>query len=113
MTQSSLSVIRVGSLRSTGEAEDGTPVAVKVIAATLPDGRELHPLLQQREAEIAEKLRENPADHLVRILDVANKREERRDRYGTGRSVPCSAAFGDRHPHWEGRRHHGYGDRTL
>ncbi len=56
-----------------GEAEDGTPVAVKVIPATLQGGRELHPLLQQREAEIAEKLRGNPADHLVRILDVAKK----------------------------------------
>lgn len=56
-----------------GEAEDGTPVAVKVIPATLQNGRELHPLLQQREAEIAEKLRGNPADHLVRILDVAKR----------------------------------------
>lgn len=46
---------------------------MKVIPSTLANGRELHPLLQQREAEIAEKLRGNPADHLVRILDVAKK----------------------------------------
>ncbi len=56
-----------------GVGEDGTPVAVKVILSTLPNGRELHPLLQQREAEIAEKLKGNPADHLVRIRDVAKK----------------------------------------
>jgi serine/threonine protein kinase len=56
-----------------GQAEDGTPLAVKVIPAILPSGRELHPLLQQREAEIAEKLRGNPAEHPVRILDIAQK----------------------------------------
>lgn len=46
---------------------------MKVIPSTPPSGRELHPLLQKREAEIAEKLRGNPADHLVRILDVAKR----------------------------------------
>jgi Protein kinase domain len=54
-------------------AEDGSPVAVKVVPSTLANGRELHPILQQREAEIAETLRGNPSDHLVRILDVAKK----------------------------------------
>jgi len=53
-----------------GRSQDGTEVAVKVISGTLPGGRRLHPKLQEREAEIAAKLRGADAAHLIHLLDV-------------------------------------------
>lgn len=53
-----------------GKSEDGTEVAVKVISGKLARGTQLHPRLQEREADIAAKLRGTHTMHLIRVLDV-------------------------------------------
>ena len=54
-----------------GQGNDGAPVAVKVIKKIGMYG-ELPTLLFKREADIAEVLRDVPADHLIKVLDVAD-----------------------------------------
>src|SRR5713226_8107053 len=59
-----------------GWSAEGRQVAVKVIRGVLSNGIRLHPRLQEREVDIATKLRDAEAKHLIRILDVGRAEDD-------------------------------------
>jgi serine/threonine-protein kinase len=58
-----------------GQSSEGEAVAVKVISRLLPGGQVIDPRLLHRELDIAEKLRNQPHEHLINVLDVAELKE--------------------------------------